>query len=88
MTEKAQIIELLKNNGNMTQDMIAEAIYGDEGHTPDVQSPLMDLVSDGVVKRTDSSPAYYSLTDVCFMQIRWSNEKVNSTPPKSALWRF
>lgn len=62
MGQKETIVDLLKTNGTMTQLDLAEAIYGDRKHGPNIYGALMGLVDTGVVLRTGSQPAYYSLT--------------------------
>lgn len=62
MGQKETIVDLLKTNGTMTQLALAEAIYGDKNHGPNIYSALMGLVNSGVVLRTGSQPAYYSLS--------------------------
>lgn len=47
----------------MTQGALAELVYGDKKHSPGIYAALMALVNSGVVNRTGSNPAYYSLTD-------------------------
>ena len=62
MGQKETIDDLLKTNGTMTQLALAEAIYGDKNHGPNIYSALMGLVNSGVVLRTGSQSAYYSLS--------------------------
>ncbi|MDK9431545.1 hypothetical protein QP016_12540 [Gallibacterium anatis] len=62
MGQKETIVDLLKTNGTMTQLDLAEAIYGDRKHGPNIYGALMGLVDTGVVLRSGSQPAYYSLT--------------------------
>ena len=62
MGQKETIVDLLKTNGTMTQLALAEAIYGDKNHGPNIYSALMGLVNSGAVLRTGSQPAYYSLS--------------------------
>ena len=62
MGQKETIVNLLKANGTMTQLALAEAIYGDKNHGPNIYSALMGLVNSGAVLRTGSQPAYYSLS--------------------------
>ena len=64
MGQKEKIIDLLKNNGTMTQGAIAEAIYGDQGHAPNIYASLTSLVTTGIVVRIGSNPSYYSLSGV------------------------
>ena len=60
MGQKETIVDLLKTNGTMTQLALAEAIYGDKNHGPNIYGALMGLVNSGAVLRTGSQPAYYS----------------------------
>lgn len=62
MGQKETIVDLLKTNGTMTQLALAEAIYGDKNHGPNIYGALMGLVNSGVVLRTGSQPTYYSLS--------------------------
>lgn len=62
MGQKETIVDLLKTNGTMTQLALAEAIYGDKNHGPNIYGALMGLVNSGAVLRTGSQPAYYSLS--------------------------
>lgn len=61
MGHKEQIIELLTNNGVMTQGELSEGVYGDRKHSSAIYASLMSLVEKGVVLRTGSNPSYYSL---------------------------
>lgn len=61
MGQKEAIIDLLKTNGAMTQGAIAEEIYGDKGHAPNIYASLTGLVTAGMVVRTGSNPSYYAL---------------------------
>ncbi len=40
----------------MTQGELAEAIYGDSFHTPNIYSALMGLVNEKVIMRLDGYP--------------------------------
>lgn len=62
MGQKETIVDLLKTNGTMTQFDLAEAIYGDKNHGPNIYSALKGLVNSCAVLRTGSQPAYYSLS--------------------------
>lgn len=62
MTQKEMIINLLNTNGTMTQGALAEVIYGDKNHAPNIYASLTGLVTSGVVIRTGSQPSYYSLS--------------------------
>lgn len=61
MSQKEKIISLLQLNGIMTQSELAEAIYGDKLHTPNIYSSLMSLVTNNNVIRSGANPARYSL---------------------------
>lgn len=62
MTQKEMIINLLNTNGTMTQGALAEAIYGDKNHAPNIYASLTGLVTSEIVIRTGSQPSYYSLS--------------------------
>lgn len=64
MSQKEDIINLLKSNGAMTQGALAETMYGDKNHGPNIYAALIALVNTGVVLRTGSNPSYYSLSGV------------------------
>ena len=64
MSQKGDIINLLKSNGAMTQGALAETMYGDKNHGPNIYAALIALVNTGVVLRTGSNPSYYSLSGV------------------------
>ena len=64
MSRKGDIINLLKSNGAMTQGALAETMYGDKNHGPNIYATLIALVNTGVVLRTGSNPSYYSLSGV------------------------
>ncbi len=61
MGQKEKLLTLLRTNGSMTQGELAEAIYGDRYHGPNIHSALMSLVRDNVVTRSGQNPARYSL---------------------------
>jgi hypothetical protein len=61
MGQKDTIISLLQQRGVLTQGALAEAMYGDKNHMPNIYSALMSLVNAGVVLRAGQNPAYYSL---------------------------
>ena len=63
MTQTKKILSLLNENGSMTQGKLAEAIYGDKLHGPNIYSALMTLVNSRRVIRTGAHPALYSLAD-------------------------
>lgn len=67
MTQKEQIISLLKENKNMTQGELSISIYGDNKHMPNIYASLINLVNTGVVTRTGAHPSYYSLSGVDFV---------------------
>ena len=62
MSQKETIVNMLKTNGTMTQGALAEAIYGDKNHGPNIYATLIGLVKNGAVLRTGSTPSYYSLS--------------------------
>lgn len=62
MSQKEKILLLLQANEAMTQGELAEAIYRDKRHTPNIYSALMSLVNSNTVTRTGSNPARYSLS--------------------------
>lgn len=64
MSQKEIIISLLQTNGTMTQGELAEAIYGDKFHMPNIYSALMSLVNSNAVTRAEAHPAKYSLSGV------------------------
>lgn len=64
MGQKEEIIKLLKKNGAMTQGALAESMYGDKNHTPNIYSTLTGLVKKQFVIRTGSNPSYYHLSDM------------------------
>lgn len=68
MGQKDTIISLLRQNGVMTQGALAETMYGDKHHTPNIYSALMSLVNAGVVVRTGHNPSYYSLDGVAVIK--------------------
>ncbi|MGM9916177.1 hypothetical protein, partial [Anaerotignum sp.] len=47
----------------MTQGELAEAIYGDKLHTPNIYSALMSLVNSNNITRSGAYPAKYSLRE-------------------------
>ena len=62
MGQKETIVNLLKTNDTMTQGALAEAIYGDKSHGPNIYAALTGLVTSGIVIRTGRNPSYYSLS--------------------------
>ncbi len=63
MGQKEAIISLLQAKGVMTQGELAEAIYGDKLHMPNIYSALMSLVSSNTITRFGAYPARYSLIE-------------------------
>lgn len=61
MSQKDSIIALLQSGDTMTQGELAEAIYGDKKHMPNIYSALQSLVSNGIIIRIGANPSYYSL---------------------------
>lgn len=66
MGQKDSILNLLKENGSMTQSLLAQAIYNDTSHSQNIYKALMDLVRTGKLQRNGSKPAYYSLSQTDF----------------------
>lgn len=62
MGQKETIQDLLRKHGTMTQGQLAEAIYGDKLHSPNIYSALMSLVYEKSVIRSGAKPAKYSLS--------------------------
>ena len=62
MSQREDIVNLLNRNKTMIQGALAEAIYGDKKHSPNIYSALKTLVNKGIVVRTGSNPSYYSLS--------------------------
>ena len=58
MSQKEDIVNLLNLNKIMTQGVLAEAIYGDKSHSPNIYAALKALVDKGVVIRAGSNPSY------------------------------
>lgn len=77
MNQKEKIVSLLKVNGVMTQGELAEAIYRDKFHTPNIYSALMSLVNSNSVIRTGTYPARYSLNEMPI-----SKQAIATTCPK------
>lgn len=78
MSQKEDIVNLLSLNNAMTQSALAEGIYGDKKHGPNIYSALMTLVEQGIVIRTGINPSYYSLTGKEFKipeKVNVSNKK-------------
>lgn len=59
--QKEKIVLLLRAGSAMTQGELAEAMYGDSFHTPNIYSALMGLVNEKVIMRLDGYPARYSI---------------------------
>ena len=49
MSQKEDIVNLLNLNKIMTQGVLAEAIYGDKSHSPNIYAALKALLDKGVV---------------------------------------
>lgn len=62
ITNKEKIINLLKENGPLTQFQLAKFIYGDNKHIANIYSTLMFLVESGMVYLHGPNPSYYSVT--------------------------
>lgn len=50
------LVSLLRVNGIMTQGELAEAIYGDKLHTPNIYSALMSLVGSNRISDQEHTP--------------------------------
>ncbi len=61
MGQKEKIMSLLQTNEAMTQGQLAENIYGDKVHVSNIYYPLMELVKNGIIIRTETNPAKYYL---------------------------
>jgi len=86
MSQKGDIIELLKKNNVMTQSDFSIEIYGDNRHLPNVYASLMSLVKSGLVVRSGKRPSYYSLANVDssdLMKSRKDKLDVNKKPKVS-----
>ena len=68
MSQKEDIVNLLNLNKIMTQGVLAEAIYGDKSHSPNIYAALKALVDKGVVIRAGSNPSYYSVKRLSFLK--------------------
>ncbi len=68
MGQKETILDLLHIHGVMTQGELAEAIYGDKFHSPNIHAALMSLVRSNRVIRSGANPARYSLNGVTELQ--------------------
>ena len=75
VNQKERILELL-NKGAMTQAELAEAIYGDQNHKPNIYATLMTLVRNGMVIRYGSHPSYYHLPNTYFEIERPSGQRI------------
>ena len=64
MGQREKIISLLQNGNAMTPKELAERIYHGDYQMQYVYMLLHSLERDGVVTRTDSRPAFYSLSGV------------------------
>ena len=62
MNQKDEIIKLLKINGSMTQGSLAESMYGDKNHSPNIYASLTGLINKKIVVRTGSNPSYYHIS--------------------------
>ena len=79
MGQKDTIISLLQQQGVMTQGALAEAMYGDKNHMPNIYASLMALVKTGIVHRTGEKPAYYSLDGTAAIKPKETAEKAKKT---------
>ncbi len=63
MSQKEQIISLLKEHTVLKQLELSELMYGDKKHGPNIYGALMSLVDKEIIRKTGEQPAYYSLID-------------------------
>lgn len=77
MTQKEQIVGLLKTKSPRTQGELSAEMYGDNKHMPYIHSSLMELVNTGYVKRVGSRPSQYYLIDETF-NLKITEEETNS----------
>ncbi len=79
MGQKEKIMSLLQTNEAMTQGQLAENIYGDKVHVSNIYYPLMELVKNGIIIRTETNPAKYYLrgkpTPITPNQNKYSKKK-------------
>ena len=61
MSQKEQILSLLKQKGALKQLELAELMYGDKNHGPYIYGTLKSLTQNGLIKKTGEHPAFYSL---------------------------
>lgn len=67
MGQKDKILNILKTQGALTQSALAECIYGDKNHGPNIYNALIGLVNAGLVIRSGKNPSYYSLSGLEFV---------------------
>ena len=63
MSQKEQIISLLKEHGVLKQLELSELMYGDKKYGSNIYGALMSLVDKEIIKKTGEQPAFYSLID-------------------------
>lgn len=63
MSQKEQILSLLKEHGVLKQLELSELMYGDKKHGPNIYGALMSLTDKEIIKKTGEQPAFYSLID-------------------------
>ena len=87
INQRDKIVSLLQAKNSMTQGELAEAIYGDSSHAPNIYSVLMSLVNKKIVMRLDEYPARYSLYKMSTIQqatkqdcVEQSSNNVNGPP--------
>lgn len=87
INQRSKIESLLQAENAMTQRELAEAIYGDSSHSPNIYSVLMSLVNKKIVMRLDEHPARYSLYKMSTIQqatkqdcVEQSSSNVNGPP--------
>ncbi len=70
MSQREEILSLIKERGKVTHGEISVALYGDNKNMPYVYGALKKLVDSGVVMRTGDHPSFYSLSNNdCILEI-------------------
>lgn len=67
MGQKDKILNILKTQGTLTQSALAECIYRDKNHGPNIYNALTGLVNAGLVIRSGKNLSYYSLSGLEFV---------------------
>lgn len=67
MGQKDKILNILKTQGTLTQSALAECIYRDKNHGPNIYNALTGLVNAWLVIRSGKNTSYYSLSGLEFV---------------------